>query len=306
MTRIIPRAEWGARYGRGSDVSGNLPWGEVVGHTEAVNRSPTSTPETEAQWVRGVERYHAQERGWTGIGYSFLIGPSGAIFEGRGWGRSGAHTESRNSTAAGVCFLGHGDNQPATESQWASAQWLIGEGIRLGKLKSNPKITGHRNYSLKGKSCPGDLIYPHLDRLRGVTSSSKPTPSKPSPPPPPKEDPIMAALTTDQVVASIKAGTSAAQAADMRSAALVAELVEPIDRTDPKRPTSRQDRLIRIVLDQLKVTDTLVDMVAKLAAQQGQDFAAQLTAIAEARVTDAKVDAVLAKGDGPTAAQILQ
>lgn len=207
MPRIIPRAKWGARHGRGSDVSGNLPWGEVVAHTEAVTRSPTSSPETEAQWVRNVERYHAVDRGWTGIGYSFLIGPSGAIFEGRGWGRSGAHTESRNSTAAGVCFLGHGDNQPATEAQWSSFRWLIGEGIRLGHLRREPLITGHRQYSRKGKSCPGNLIYPHLDRLRGITGTTTTTPSKSTPKPTPtpntEETELMAA--SDDIIKALKA-----------------------------------------------------------------------------------------------------
>lgn len=180
MPRVISRAEWGARYGRGNDVTRNEPMGEVVVHTEAgavrkedwpvLEELAASTLSlSEAQKIRAIESYHAGTLGWNGIGYSFLVFPDGTVAEGRGWGRSGSHTEGRNSTAVGLCFLGHGDLQPATEAQWASSRWLIGEGIRGGHLRPNPKISGHRNYSKKGKSCPGNLIYPHIGRLRGIT-----------------------------------------------------------------------------------------------------------------------------------------
>ena len=182
--RIVPRSEWDARYGRGGDASSYLPWSEVVVHTEAgaVRDGDWPTPTeaallaslSEKQHIQAVERYHSVNLGWSGVGYSFLISRDGTIFEGRGWGRSGAHTETRNSTALGLCFLGHGDLQPATGAQWSAAQWLIGEGIRLGYLTRNPKITGHRNYSTKGKTCPGNLIYPSLYRLRGILG---PTPT---------------------------------------------------------------------------------------------------------------------------------
>jgi hypothetical protein len=178
--KVISRSEWGARHGRGNDVSSKMPWGEVVVHTEAGAIRKEDWPEieawaalnislTEVQKVRAIESFHVNTRGWNGIAYSFLFFPDGTIAEGRGWGRSGGHTEGRNSTAAGFCLLGHGDKQPATEAQWQAMRWLIGEGIRLGKLKPNPKITGHRNYSLKGKTCPGNLVYPHIGRLRGIT-----------------------------------------------------------------------------------------------------------------------------------------
>ena len=169
--RIITRNEWGAKHGRGNDVSAKLPWGEVVIHTEAgAQRSPASET-VEKGWIRNIEGFHAgPSRGWDGIAYSFLIAPSGRIFEGRGWGRSGAHTEGRNSTAAGVCFLGHGDKWPATDAQWAAARWLIAEGVTTGKLKPMPAIGTHAKYSTKGKTCPGTLIAPHVvARLGGIS-----------------------------------------------------------------------------------------------------------------------------------------
>jgi N-acetylmuramoyl-L-alanine amidase len=190
MTRIVLRKEWGAKYGQGDDVSANLPWGEVIAHTEAgairkedwakLGGGLDIASTSEKAHMRAIENYHVTARGWQGIGYSFVIAPDGTIFEGRGWGRRGAHTENRNSTAAGVCLMGHGDLQPATEA----FRWLIGEGISLKKIKSDPRIGSHHEYSLKGKSCCGLMIRPHLGRLRGVTAP-QPAPKAPAAPRPP-------------------------------------------------------------------------------------------------------------------------
>lgn len=174
--RIIPRSEWTDRANTADRVA--LPYKEAVIHTEAGAILPgdwdvlaelaTTLSLTEREHVRSVDRYHRVTRGWDdGIGYNFFITRDGSIIEGRGWGRRGAHTqEGRNTTAVGICFAGHGDLQEATEAQWLAAEWLIGEGVRIGALVPNPIITGHRNYAQK--SCPGNLVYPHLERLRGI------------------------------------------------------------------------------------------------------------------------------------------
>jgi hypothetical protein len=166
MHRIISREEWGAKAGRGHALNG--PLGEWVIHTEdGPDRPDAWTTAQFADAIRRIEAFHVgPSRGWNGIAYSFLIADNGDIFEGRGWLRSGSHTQGMNSKAHAICFLGSGVKTAATPAQWASAKWLIGESIRLGKVKPIPKITGHRDYS--PKSCPGDKIYPLLGQLRGI------------------------------------------------------------------------------------------------------------------------------------------
>ena len=183
---IVTRAQWGAQYGRGNDVSSKLPWGEVVVHTEAGAIRDQDWPEvaawaalnislTEKQKLRAIENFHVNTRGWNGIAYSFLFFPDGTVAEGRGWGRSGGHTEGRNSTAAGFCLIGHGDKQPATGAQWEAMRRTIAVGVAKGYLKPNPKISGHKDYSTKGKTCPGTLIYPHIQQeLGGITGPTDP------------------------------------------------------------------------------------------------------------------------------------
>jgi len=45
--------------------------------------------------------------GWDDIGYSFLIGGDGRVYEGRGWGYQGAHTFGFNSVSFGASFIGN-------------------------------------------------------------------------------------------------------------------------------------------------------------------------------------------------------
>lgn len=234
--RIITRAEWGANpKKRGDRSTVPEPWGEVVGHTEAGPvRYPASLAH-ETAVVKGIERFHTNPepagRGWQAIAYSFLIAPSGRIFEGRGWGYKGAHTEGRNSNAVAFCFLGHGDKQPLTAEAIAAAQWLIGEGIRLGHLTPNPRIGTHAEYSQKGKTCPGVLVVPQLAALRGIAGPTQ-TP-----------DPIEDDMTPDQHkmleqlvkdVAEIKASIG-----DAKDGTLVTLRRHLIDGPDPKPNTPR-------------------------------------------------------------------
>ena len=45
-------------------------------------------------------------QGYDDIGYSFLIGGDGAIYEGRGWGKKGSHTYCYNQWGYGIAFIG--------------------------------------------------------------------------------------------------------------------------------------------------------------------------------------------------------
>lgn len=216
--RIIPRSEWGARYSQGNPL--NRRHEDVHMHTEAGAVRPADWPAlidlaltvqlNERQRMQAIERYHVVSRGWQGIGYSFVIAFDGSIFEGRGWRRWGGHTLHHNDDL-GICFMGHGDLQPATEAQWAAAAWLIREGVRLGHVNPKYSLFGHRDTA--PKSCPGNLIYPHLGRLRGLTST-RPV----DPPVPPQE--LFTVSQYDDLKAAVEAAEAEANAA--RAVALVA------------------------------------------------------------------------------------
>lgn len=50
-------------------------------------------------------------REWDDIGYNFLIGEDGNVYEGRGWGVKGAHFPAYNPRSLGICFIGSFDSK---------------------------------------------------------------------------------------------------------------------------------------------------------------------------------------------------
>lgn len=204
----ITRARWGAKHGPNDSVG--LPYLELIAHTiaggdedpmpgfQALPRN--ASLDDICQRMRNIESFHVRTRGWPGgVGYNHVVFPAipghpdGVICEGQGWGRRGTHTESRNSQW-GVCFYGHGDQGDATPEQWSAAQWLIRLAVANRYLVPAYRVSGHRNYSTKGKSCPGNLIYPQLNRLRGLSAAM------PNPP----EDEIVDQEQEDRIVARVR------------------------------------------------------------------------------------------------------
>ena len=51
---------------------------------------------------RGIQDWHITGNGWCDIGYSFLVGGDGNVYEGRGWDEIGAHTGGFNSVVRGA------------------------------------------------------------------------------------------------------------------------------------------------------------------------------------------------------------
>ncbi len=116
--------------------------------------------------VRRLQRI-AFGRGFADISYSFVIHPSGEVYEGRGFGIVGAHTEGHNSISHGICFIGDFTNSLPTRSALDACRWLIAEGIRLGKFSAGVQPTGgHRDASGASTACPGTNLYKEISYLR--------------------------------------------------------------------------------------------------------------------------------------------
>lgn len=57
--------------------------------------------------VQQIQNDHIDNRHFNDIGYNFLIGGDGSVFEGRGWGKHGAHDPKYNARSIGICLLGN-------------------------------------------------------------------------------------------------------------------------------------------------------------------------------------------------------
>ena len=144
---IIGRAEWGAKPAVG--VTNLVPSRVmlcVLHHTTGTYAGP--------QTVRNIQAFHqGPTRKWADIAYSFLVAPDGTIFEGRGWGKQGAHTKGYNSSSVGIAFIGDG-RLPVPAPALASIAWLGSEADRrFGTLRR----VGHRDVG--STVCPGDALH---------------------------------------------------------------------------------------------------------------------------------------------------
>ncbi|XP_071487700.1 peptidoglycan-recognition protein SC1a-like [Diadema antillarum] len=97
---IISRAEWGARPPVDSEpLSTPTPYA-VIFHT--VIQTCESADACKLS-LRKIQNFHMDFRGWWDIGYNFLIGGDGNVYEGRGLERKGAHARSYNQYSIGLC-----------------------------------------------------------------------------------------------------------------------------------------------------------------------------------------------------------
>lgn len=145
--RFVSRAEWGAVAARGSTpLQPQRVRMFVLHHTTGSYRGPST--------VRAIQKFHqGPQRGWADIGYNFLVGPDGVVYEGRGWAFQGAHARGHNAESVGVAFIGDGSRRPPAAAE-AAIVWLFGEAERrFGSLRR----VGHRDVG--STACPGDALY---------------------------------------------------------------------------------------------------------------------------------------------------
>lgn len=144
---IRGRHEWGAEPPK-TPLTKLVP--ERV--TDIYLHHTTGEQQAEIQpWLRAIQRFHQETRGWNDIGYSYLVDRNGTVWEGRGR-NVGAHTRGFNSTGLGIAYLGDGSGevpQPALRSINSLIDFLAQDfPIRL--------VRGHRDV---GKtSCPGGWL----------------------------------------------------------------------------------------------------------------------------------------------------
>jgi len=158
----IRRKDWGARYGAGTATAGGLKL-VVVHHTAGPDLAPDVPLDREKLVVAGIETQHVKTNGWNGIGYNWLIFPSGRVYEGRGWRHQGAHTPKKNSTSVGIAFVMNSEGKEPTAAALQSCRDLLAVGVLAGHLAAGFEIKGHRDFD--STKCPGQKLYARLSEL---------------------------------------------------------------------------------------------------------------------------------------------
>ncbi|MGY6709688.1 MAG: peptidoglycan-binding protein [Rhizobiaceae bacterium] len=123
------------------------PIDELIWHCAA-------TPEGRDFTVADIRAWHRQ-RGFTDVGYHYVVYRDGRIMLGRPIGQVGAHAAGHNTGTVGCCYIGGvaADGRTAkdtrTPAQRASMLWLT---ERLVARHGIRRVTGHNRYA--AKACP--------------------------------------------------------------------------------------------------------------------------------------------------------
>ena len=114
----------------------------------------SATPEGRHTTVEEIKRWHIA-RGFTNIGYHYVIYLDGSVHAGRPESTPGAHCKGQNSNSIGICYVGGMDNgnvhpkDTRTPAQKAALIKLVSE---LKTRFTNATVHGHREFA--NKACP--------------------------------------------------------------------------------------------------------------------------------------------------------
>ena len=183
--KIFSRAQWGADE-RMRDKS-SLHYAEVhagfVHHTVNANGY---TKDEVPSILRGIYAYHTQSRGWSDIGYNFLVDRFGRIWEGRYGGVDrpvvGAHTLNYNDDAFAMSSIGNYETAQPSDALLRAYGRLFAWKLSLHGISASskrqwvhdrwlPAINGHRDVGQT--ACPGKYLYAKIPLIREYAAADQ-------------------------------------------------------------------------------------------------------------------------------------
>ena len=105
-----------------------------------------------------IDRWH-KAKGWSGIGYHYVIKLDGTIEKGRDVSKAGAHAFGYNKRSIGVCYIG-GVDMEGKPSDTRMEEQKRAMDIFIAMLKDDYKgatVHGHNEFN-KGKACPSFCV----------------------------------------------------------------------------------------------------------------------------------------------------
>ncbi len=171
---MYDRAAWDADPFRGAPIALARPGYQRMAFHHAAGFWATTHDEGLAQ-LKAIQDLHQNIRGWSDIGYHFVLDQSGRLYQGRPFLRGaasldsapalamGAHVGGHNTGNIGVCMLGcyHPPYIPPRCMDTLSPPTLDSLAVTFAFLSENygvspNELRGHGQFPGASTSCPGD------------------------------------------------------------------------------------------------------------------------------------------------------
>lgn len=115
----------------------------------------SATPEGRDTKVWEIDKWH-KERGFSSVGYHYVVYLDGSVHKGRPDAAVGAHCQGHNSDSIGVCYVGGLDKsgKKSKDTRTEAQKQSLVKLLRILKERY-PKaaVYGHRDFTDK-KDCP--------------------------------------------------------------------------------------------------------------------------------------------------------
>jgi hypothetical protein len=159
-SRIMQRTSWSAEKTKSNVNPMNRVDRITLHHT---SEYPGMNELNDIQTIQAIARYHRDHLGWADIGYHYLIGRDGRIYEGRPRQLQGAHVGGHNENNLGITVIGDFVKKLPSDRQLDTLKWFLSDQLQYSHLGIG-KLYGHRD--LKATQCPGEQLYRWLQRYR--------------------------------------------------------------------------------------------------------------------------------------------
>ena len=170
---VVTRAAWGARNPGKTCGSAHTPRRATIHHTVTPNQDSMTPPAR----MRQIQAFHIDSNGWCDVGYHFMVGIDGKVYQGRNNElRTGAHVSVANRDNIGVNLVGNFVSFEPREVQLAGAarivRWLHD---RYGVPLTRTAIRGHGEYM--ATACPGTRLQARLGEIITRATGATPAPA---------------------------------------------------------------------------------------------------------------------------------
>ena len=113
----------------------------------------SATPPSMDIGAAEIRKWHT-DKGWSDIGYHYVIKRDGDLEVGRDESRQGAHVRGHNKNSLGVCLIGGVDRKGRADANFTFDQYQSLGYLMMNLTDKHPKaeVKGHRDFS--NKACP--------------------------------------------------------------------------------------------------------------------------------------------------------
>ena len=163
---VIPRARWARGNPDGADLNKMIvPIKWITIHHDGLDSPMTETSmdasAARIEWIRCGHR----GRGFSDIGYHYVIDRDGRVWEGRNLRWQGAHVSKHNEQNIGILVMGNFDIQKPSQQQLDGTRLHVRKLLAQYKL-SRGRVLTHREWAGAKTACPGKHLQAAVDEAR--------------------------------------------------------------------------------------------------------------------------------------------